>query len=215
LLVELPTGQFQGPQLHRPRQQRSQGADESLNLHLLRELLFQVLYVAQQVGVTILESAGSAIIAVVAIDYEHAAQAFGAKDLQGHLPGASLTKTENADGLSAKKPGVAVVAIGAPTGLVGVFDQGLPIILHQRLAGPLQQASQLMQGAHQRAITDVQLIFQLPQRHAIDVMLHRYVGQQAIAQQGPGQHARSGRPDQLATTGTILLVQLITDCLPA
>ena len=80
--------------------------------------------------------------------------------------------------------------MGAPTRFIRVLDRGFAIILHQLLARRLQQAGNLVRGAHQRAVTDVQLVFQLPQGHAIDVMLHRDVGQQPVTKQGSGQHAR-------------------------
>jgi hypothetical protein len=103
------------------------------------------------------------------------------------------------------------VPVGAPARFVGVLDGSLAIILHQMLARWLQQSAQLVQRAHKCAVTDVELAFQLPQGHAVDVMLHGDMGQEAVAQQHPRQDPGSGSLDQLATMRAILLIQLVTD----
>jgi len=72
-----------------------------------------------------------------------------------------------------------------------------------------------VERADQRAVAHGQLVFQLAQRDAKDVMLHGHVGQEAVAEQMAGQHPRGPRADRAPTARAGLLFQLVLDHLAA
>jgi hypothetical protein len=72
-----------------------------------------------------------------------------------------------------------------------------------------------MQRAHQGAVADAQLVFQLAQGDAIDVMLHGHVGQQSVAQQMARQHAGRAGSHRAPAARTVSLLQFVADDLAA
>ena len=83
-------------QFHRLRQERRQGLDKRADLAVLGELLLDVLQVAQQMRVAILDRAGGAVVRRVAVHDEHAAQASTSEHLDGHACRAGRGQTEQA-----------------------------------------------------------------------------------------------------------------------
>jgi len=64
-------------------------------------------------------------------------------------------------------------------------------------------------GINQAAVANAGLLFYLAQRVAVEIMLHRHIGQQLIAIQALGKHARRSGADKLLAFGTMFAFQVI------
>src|ERR1017187_2121474 len=146
LLAKVWHTQLLGAQFHRSSQERGETSDKLGHLAHLGELLAQVLDLAQQVGVAILNRTGRLIVTVVTVHHQGSRQAFDAEHLLGHARRAALAKAKETDSGGAKEPGVTVVPIVAPTRLVGVLDGSAAIFQEQALRNPSQASGQLVQG---------------------------------------------------------------------
>src|SRR5204862_1888180 len=143
------------------------------------KLFFQILHRTQQVSVTILERARRTVVAGVTVDDEDSSQGLIAQNIARDLSGTSLPEAKQADLFAAKEPGVAIATVGAPAGLIGMFDWSQTIILHELFAGWLKDPSQLVQRSRKCAAAHAELNLQLAQSDAKDVMLNGGVRQQS------------------------------------
>src|SRR2546428_9872722 len=85
LLAKLRRGQLLGTQFHSVRQQRSETPDKLQHLARLWKLLAQVLHLAQQVRVAILNRTGHLIVTIVTIHDQDPRQPLGPEDLLATL----------------------------------------------------------------------------------------------------------------------------------
>src|SRR6266516_874296 len=97
LLVESRRSQFLGTQFHGVSQQRSETRDKLRHLVRFWKILAQVLDLAQQVRVTILNRTVLLIVTIVTIHDQDPRQPLGPEDLCGHAGRAALAKTKEAD----------------------------------------------------------------------------------------------------------------------
>ena len=170
-------------------EQRGQKGDKDHHFQLVWKLFFQILHRTQQVSVTILERARRTVVAGVTVDDEDSSQGLIAQNIARDLSGTRLPEAKQADLLAAKEPGVAIATVGAPAGLIGMFDGSQTIIQQQLLAGRLQEFCHLMQRSVKCAVAHSELNLQLAQSNAKDVMLNGEVRQQRVAQEIAFDHA--------------------------
>src|SRR5665213_2875666 len=93
-----------GAQLDGVGQQRSEAGDKLQHLTDLWKLLAQILDLAQQVGVAILNQTGCLIVPVVTIHHQSPRQSLGSEHFLGHAGRTALAKTKEADPFRAKEP---------------------------------------------------------------------------------------------------------------
>jgi hypothetical protein len=103
------------------------------DLWVVGEVFFYVLNIAQEVGVAILKVAGGFVIDRIAVHHQHPGGWVGSQDLLGDLGTARLAKSKEAELRGAKQPGIPVLTIRAPSGLIGMFDWRYTVVLQKSL----------------------------------------------------------------------------------
>ena len=94
--------------------------DEGLDLGFRGKLLAQVGDVASEVRTAVLQRGEESVIAGVAVHDGRTPQALRSEDFLRDLRGAREAKAEETEVGRAEDPGVAILSVGAPAGLVGL-----------------------------------------------------------------------------------------------
>src|SRR2546422_11584282 len=97
LLAKARRSQLLGTQFHGVSQQRSETGDKLRHLAHVGKLLAQILDLAEQVRVAILNRTGHLIVTIVTIHDQNPWQPLGPEDLLSHAGRAALAKTKEAD----------------------------------------------------------------------------------------------------------------------
>ena len=164
-------------------QKRRKGINERADFGMIGEFAVQVLDVTQQMCITVLHAAGNLVVPAIPINHQNTRQAFRTQHIMRHLSRARLPETKQRETWRGEQPCVSVATVVAPTGFVRMFDGGLPILGQQGGNGWLQTTRQPVQRMNQTAETDARFAFQPSQRDAMQIMLHRDMCQQAVAEQ--------------------------------
>ena len=107
LAAELAAVAHAAAQTYRVGQERRQRGHEPPDFRVVGELLFQVLYVSQKVGITVLDAARSPVVPPVAVHDEHAGQPPFSQRLPHHARRPRRSQPEEAQRRRVEEPGVA------------------------------------------------------------------------------------------------------------
>lgn len=122
---EFLAGKPKGAKGHRLGEGRDERLDEGGHLRLIGRFLLNRFDIALQVGVAVFQRDGSVVVGVITIDNQHARQRLFPQDLRRHDGRAGGAEAKQAQFGSGKEPDVSILAVGAPTGLIGVFDRSM------------------------------------------------------------------------------------------
>jgi hypothetical protein len=198
---------------HRQGELGSHRPDEGRHLGGRGARVCEVLDLAPQMAIAILDGAGPCGITAVAVDDQTAGPPGLAEDLLGHASHPGLAAPEQAEVRGGEPPGIAMMPVRPPAGLVGVFDRGLALCLDQPVRHAGQQAGQAVEARHHAAGAPAPLCADAPQGEAVSIMPRRRRRAALVARAALGQDR--GRPwwEGPATAGALPLGQPVEDAL--
>lgn len=82
---------------------------------------------------------------------------------------------------------MSILPVVAPAGLIGMFDEGLTILLHQAFGDGVQALGELMKRLDESAGADPGLFLEVAQSNPAQIMFHGHMGQKAVAEEGLGE----------------------------
>lgn len=198
-------------QPHRQGELWRHRTDKGRHLGRRGELFFEVLDLTQQVALAVRDGAGDLVIAAVAVDDQTAGQPGLAEDRLGHAGRTGLAEQEPAEPRGGEQPGIAIMPIRPPAGLVGMLDGGLAVCLDQPVRNTGKHAGHTVADLHHAPGAQARLFADAPQGEAVQILHRRRRRDALVAIKAVGQDSGGPWLEGPATAGAIPFGQPVED----
>src|SRR5215472_12327841 len=121
----------------------------------------------------------------------------------------SLTEEKQAEVRGGEQPGIAIVAVGSPASLVGMFHGRQAIFLDQPLRNPGKQARHPVKDLYQAPWPQARLIADAPRRDAVEIVHRDRRGDELVTIETLREDGGGPRLEAPSALRTILLRQPI------
>ena len=179
---------------HRQGEWGGHGTDQGRALGHARELLLQIVALAQEMALAVLDGAGALGVAAIPSDPQAARPPRLAEDALGHAGPASLAEQTPAEPGGGKQPGIAMVPRRPPAGLVGMLDRRAAGLRQQLIRNAGTPPRHPLEALYEAARAQPRLFADAPQREAVAIsgFPERLLGRTAGARGWKGR--RHGGP---------------------